>query len=179
MHLGRGMAESMPRITRQFVLILLYLLLGACVGSLLIPNIRFTNKIPVNTDFCFLARNPDLFESRRFISYAYVSSAQPHGFVLDSPSCPDEIASFTKQLDRKDYTEELDRKFHDNPHTSVPVLFEGIIYRPSFVKNALSAVRVRLGLSGDLNRTITIRAYKAVGEQKWDSKAQNWKPSAP
>jgi hypothetical protein len=37
-------------------------------------NIRLTNTIPVNADFCFLARNPDLFESRRFTSYACLFS---------------------------------------------------------------------------------------------------------
>lgn len=64
------------------------------MGSLVGPNIRLTNKIPVNVDFCFLARNPDLFESRRLITFAYISSAAPHGSVLDNPSCPDEIPIF-------------------------------------------------------------------------------------
>jgi len=173
------MAENMSTMTRQFFLRLSAFLLGVCVGSLVISNIRVTNRIPVNADFCFLARNPDLFESRRFISYAYISSAQPHGLVLDNPSCPDEILSFTEQLERRDHAQELNEKFRDDWKASVPVLFEGTVYRPSLVRNALFAARTRLGLSGDPNRTITIRAYEAVGNQKWDSTTQTWKPLSP
>jgi hypothetical protein len=169
----------MSTMTHQLILRLFAFSLGVCVGSLVIPNTKLINGVPVHTDFCFLARNPDLFESRRFISFAYISSAQPHGFVLDNPSCPDEIVSFGKQLDRQDHIQELDERFRRDPYASVPILFEGTLHRPSFVRNALFAVRSRLGLPGDLNRTITIRAYKAVGEHKWDSKKQTWNPVSP
>src|SRR5882672_946973 len=97
------MAENMSTMTRQFFLRLSAFLLGVCVGSLVISNIRVINRIPVNADFCFLARNLDLFELRRFISYAYISLAQPHGFVLDNPSCPDEILSFMEQFECRDH----------------------------------------------------------------------------
>jgi hypothetical protein len=163
-------------MTRQFAWTLCAFLLGVSAGSLFIPNIRLTNTIPVNTDFCFLARNPDLFQSRRFITYAHITSVQPHGYVLESPSCPDEILSFTESLDRQDHSQALEEKLRNDWMASVPVLFEGTPYRPSLVRNMFFAARARLGLSGDLNRIITIRAYKAVGEQKWDSKEQNWKP---
>jgi hypothetical protein len=173
------MAENMSTLRHQVFLRLCAFLLGVCVGSLVISNIRVTSRIPVNADFCFLARNPDLFESRRFISYAYISSAQPHGLVLDNPSCPDEILSFTERLDRQDLSQELEEKLRNDWMVSVPVLFEGTLYRPSLVRNMFFAARARLGLSGDLNRIITIRAYKAVAEQKWDSTTQTWKPLSP
>jgi len=175
MQFSGGVVFSMPRITHQFISILCSFFLGVCVGSLVVPNVRLANNIPVNTDFCFLARNPDLFESRRFITYTNISSAHPHGSVLDSPSCPDEIVSFTEQLERQDHNQELNEKLRDDWKASVPVLFEGTIYRPSLVSNLLFAARIRLGLSGNPNRTVTIKAYKALGEQEWDSKGQTWR----
>jgi len=161
---------------RQYLLTACFFLLGVCFGSLLLPNIRMTNQTPVNADFCLLARNPELFESRRFMSYAVVTSAQPHGYVLVNPSCPREAMVFWDKLDRQDHVEELNPIFRDHENISIPVLFEATLYRPSLFENFWNAARQRLGLSTDYDRRIAIRAFNAVGEQEWDPEKQAWKP---
>lgn len=153
-------------------------LLGICIGGLAIVSISIPNKTPVNTDFCFLARNPDLFESRRFITYADIYSVQPHGYGLVNPSCPDEFMVFRQELYSQDHVEEIDRMHRNEPNTSIPVVFEGTLYRPEHLRNLFFAVRVRLGLSGVKDARITIRAFKAVGEQRWDSTEGGWRPVA-
>lgn len=171
------MAENMPRIKMLYALSL-SCLLGIAIGSLLIPDLRLPNKTPVFVDFCFFARNPDLFESRRFITYGFVSSAQPHGYVLDNPSCADQIVSFTKQLETTDYAQELSDRFRNAPYAPVPVVFEAALDRSSLLRNFWYSAQVRRGLSGDPSRRVIIRAFKAVGEQKWNSSIQRWVPAS-
>jgi hypothetical protein len=169
MHVGgRGVVESMPGVIRQISSTVCLFLFGVCVGSVLIPDLRRPDKNPIRTDFCFLANNPQLFEFRRFVTYANMSSAAPHGFVLDSPSCPHEIVRFREELERQDHIQELHKRFLDNPYASVRVQFEGTVYRPSLLRRLLFTARAQVGLSGDDSRTITIRAVNAVGDQRLD-----------
>ena len=82
---------------------------------------------------------------------------------------------FWEKLDRQDHIEELNPIFRDHENISIPVLFEATLYRPSLLENFWYAARQRLGLSGNDTRTITIRAFNAVGEQEWDAEKQAWK----
>jgi hypothetical protein len=168
------MVESMSGVKHRNYLLISTFLLGICFGYLLVPDLRSRNAPVIDTDFCFLMHNPELFESRRFLTFAYISSAYPHGSVLDNPSCPDEIASFREEFERQDNVTELNQKALDQKHFSIPVLLEGMTYRSSFLKKTWFNIRTRLGLSGDGSRTITIRAIKAIGEQRWHSNEHAW-----
>ena len=138
---------------------------GVAVGSLWFPPYaRTSNKEPVNVDFCFLLRNPDLLGSRRFITYANITPLVPHAPVLESGACPNMGASFVEQLDRQDFISELNRRFHNNPYDPVRVEFEGTLYKPSLLRRLWFGTVMKFGLRGDQTPPITIRAYKAVGD---------------
>ena len=142
--------------------------LGVGVGSLRVPLYEGRNsREPVNVDFCFLLRNPDLIGSRRFITHASITPAVPHKAVLASEACPDLGASFTEHLDRQDFNAELNRRFHDDPYDPVFVEFEGTQYRPSLVRGLwfrmVNEFGFKLGFHRDQTAPIAIRAYKAIG----------------
>jgi hypothetical protein len=122
------------------------------------------NGSPVSVDLCFLIRNPDLIGSRRFITSARIASAFPHGSVLESDSCPKRGSSFSEQLDHQDFNAELTQRFKKDPYGSVPVLFEGTLYRPSLVRGAWFRLVNRFGIH-DQTAPITIRRYRAVGNK--------------
>jgi hypothetical protein len=178
---SRNIGINMSTITRRLALTLSCFLLGVGVGILAIPHSNFVRKTPVNADFCFLARNPDIFESRRFVTYASVSSIQPHGYVLVNAQCPDIGVPFVVQRDHEELYEELRQKFRDDPYTSVPILFEGTVYVRSALAIWWYVVKVRMHLSGGQapDGTVTIRAYKAVGEETWDPSTQSWRSAHP
>ena len=175
--LSRNIDVNMPTITRRLVLTLFSFLLGVGVGILAIPHSSFVGKMPVNADFCFLARNPDLFESRRFVTYGEISSIQPHGYVLINPRCPDIGVPFVVQRDHEELYEELRQKFRDDPYAPVPILFEGTVYARSAVAIWWYMVKVRMHFAGGEtpDGTMTIRAYKVGGEQTWDPSTQSWR----
>lgn len=163
----------------KFILVICSLSLGLLLGNLLFSDARFRNKQPIHANFCFLATNPDLFGSRRFITYAFISSAQPHGWVLDNPSCPDRILSFTEQLEDRSYREELSQRLRNAPQTSVPVVIEATFHRPSILGRLFTMTKLRLGFSADSGRLVTVKSYKSLGEQRWDPKESRWSPFSP
>jgi hypothetical protein len=166
---------------RQLLLMICCFLVGVCIGSLVVPSSRSNKRIPISADFCFVVRNPSFFESTRFITYASISSAQPHGYILTSPSCPDLGVPFRQRLDREDLRKQVQQKLRDDPYTSIPILFEGTVYTRSTLAVWWDIVKTRLRLSKneDPNGTVTIRAFKAVGEQTWDQSTQSWRSAHP
>jgi hypothetical protein len=139
-------------------------LLGFGAGSLRFPITGSCAENPVSVDLCFLFRNPDLIGSRRFITSARIAFVYPHGAVLESDLCPKRGGSFTEQLDRQDFDAELNQRFKDDPYGSVPVLFEGTLYRPSLASRLWFGVANKFGI-WDRTSEITIRRYRAVGKQ--------------
>jgi hypothetical protein len=140
-------------------------LLGVSLGSLRNSwDERKSDGSPVSVDLCFLFRNPDLIGSRRFITSARIASAFPHGSVLESDSCPKRGAGFSEQLDHQNFEAELTQRFKNDPYGSVPVLFEGTLYRPSLFRRVWFTVVNRFGIR-DQTAPITIRRYRAVGNQ--------------
>lgn len=138
--------------------------LGIGVGSLLFRGAKSEVENPVPVDLCFLIRNPDLIGSRRFITSAKITPAFPHEAVLTSDLCPKRGASFSEKLDRQNFDAELNQRFKDDPYDPVPVLFEGTLYRPSFVSRLWFGVVNKLGVH-DETPPITIRLYRAVGKR--------------
>lgn len=119
---------------------------------------------PVTVDLCFLIRSPDLIGSRRFITSAVIASAFPHGAVLESESCPKRGASFAEELESQDFTEELNQRFKKDPYGSVPVLFEGTLYRPPLFRRMWFRLVNRFG-EHDKRAPIIVKKYRAVGKQ--------------
>lgn len=155
---------TMVRMMRAIFFSLCSFALGVGIGSLRFPPYPTTsNREPVNVDFCFLLRNPDLIGSRRFITEARITPLVPHAPALESDSCPDMAASFAEQLDRQDFSSALDRRFHDDPYSPVHVEFEGTLYRPSLVRRLWFGTAVNFGLHGDPTPPITIRAFRTAG----------------
>jgi hypothetical protein len=127
-----------------------------------------SSEKPVPVDVCFLFRNPDLIGSRRFITSAVIASAFPHGAVLESESCPKRGASFTEELENQDFTAELNQRFKEDPYGSVPVLFEGTLYRPALLRRIWFRIANHYG-AHDQRAPIIVKRYKAVGK-KGDTK---------
>lgn len=140
-------------------------LLGCALGDFL--NTRYEARSienPVPVDVCFLFRNPGLIGSRRFITSAVIASAFPHGAVLESELCPKRGSGFTEELETQDFTQELNRIFKEDPYGSVPVLFEGTLYRPSLIRRVWFSLMNRFG-SNDRKGLIIVKRYRAVGKQ--------------
>ena len=161
----------MSPMKRNALVALVFFSLGVWVGSIRVPSYGFDHKGVVQADFCFILRNPDLIGSRRFMTSANIEPIFPHAAVLESDSCPRmgasfSSASFTEALDRQDHNAELNQIFRNDPYDSVPVVFEGTLYRPSLLRRLWYGARTRLGLSGDETAPITIRAYDWVGEDE-------------
>jgi hypothetical protein len=152
----------MPTMKRTILFGLCMFALGIAVGSLRFTSVGSASENPVHVDFCFLIQNPDLIGSRRFITDATIVSIFPHGSILESDSCPKRGASFSEKLDAPDFVPELRMKFHDDPYASVPVLFEGTLYRQALPVRLWYGVMNRFGLR-DKTAPITVRRYKAVG----------------
>jgi hypothetical protein len=166
----------MRRIRLAILISLCSFVLGVAVGSLTVaPYEGRGHNQPVPVDFCFLILNPELIGSRRFITEAQITPNSPHATMLESASCPELASGFVEQLDRKDLASELERRFHADPYSPVPVEFEGTMYRPSLVRRMWYAVAANFGMHGYSTPPITIRAYRAIG----DSKAQFSPSSAP
>lgn len=138
--------------------------IGLAVESLRCDAPWSGGESPVSVDVCFLFRNSDLVGSRRFITSARIASALPHGSILESDSCPKRGSSFAEQLDRPDFDTELNQRFRDDPYGSVPVLFEGTLYRPTFLRRLWFGVANIFGVY-DHTPLITVRLYKAVGKR--------------
>jgi hypothetical protein len=151
---------------------------GIGVGSLRFPIVGSSTENPVSVDLCFLIRNPDLIGSRRFITTAKIAPAFPHEPGLVSDSCPKRGAGFTEKLDRQDFVAELNRIFENDPYDSVPVIFEGTLYRPSLIRRLWFGIATRFGVH-DQTAPITIRRYRAVGKQNGDSKLMELPDSHP
>ena len=167
----------MHRMKHPIILGLCAFVLGLGVGSLRFPGAGSRGEKPVPVDLCFLIRNPDLIGSRRFITSARIAPNLPHEAMLESDSCPKRAAGFSEQLDRQDFDAELNQRFKDDPYGSVQVLFEGTLYRPSFVRRAWFGVTNRFGVH-DQTAPIVIRLYRAVGKQG-DSKLIDLPDSPP
>jgi len=120
-----------------------------------------SSEKPVTVDVCFLFHNPDLIGSRRFITSAVIASASPHGAVLESESCPKRGASFTEELENQDFTAELNQRFKEDPYGSMPVLFEGTLYRPVLLSRIWFGFANRFG-ARDQRAPIIVKRYKAV-----------------
>ena len=141
---------------------------GFAVGNLGLLNARPNNKQPLDVDFCFLLRNPDLIGSRRFATHANIVTVFPHGLVLESDSCPEMATPFAEHLDGPDHvSEQFKRKFSSDPYdfASVSTTFEGTLYRPSLVHRMWFRLRGRFGI-WDRRPPITIRAFKAIENYK-------------
>ena len=159
----------MRGMSRTVVVGSIVLLLGSAIGIATFADFGDETRSPVCADFCFIIRNPDLIGSRRFITYARITPTFPHAPVLVNDQCPKRGAGFTEQLDRRDFDAELNQRFRKDPYSSVPVSFEGTLYRPSLVRRLWFGTIRKFGFSGDQAAPITIRAYRSVGEEKGNS----------
>jgi hypothetical protein len=159
-----GSRFDMDGMKYSIILVFCAFFLGFGIGSLRVRSTESGVESPVCVDLCFLIRNPELVGSRRFITSALITSIQPHGEVLVSDSCPKRAAGFSEQLDRQDFISELNRRFKDHPYGSVPVLFEGTLYRPSLVRGLWFGAVNRFGVH-DQTAPIAIRLYRAIGRR--------------
>jgi len=139
--------------------------LGVWVGTLKTTSDFSGEGQLLKTHLCLILRHPELIGARRFATKASIVSIQPHGSVLQSPDCPLISASFSESLDRRDHDSELNEIFKRDPYASVPVTFEGQLYRPSLIKKFWYQMMNGLGVQ-DQTAPIVVHSYNSVGKDE-------------
>jgi hypothetical protein len=143
---------------------LLFFAGGFVVGAFLYGRQNRSNSIPIETPYCFLAQNRDLFASRQIVTSAQIWVLE-HGMSLADPGCLDGALSFTASRDIGGKVDELNAKLRAvEPLHKLPVTLVGTLHVGSRIENAYRWTRYNLGLSIRPQPEFIIDRVVSVGE---------------
>jgi hypothetical protein len=138
---------------------------GFVVGAFLFGRQNRSNTTPIETSYCFLAHNIDLFADRQIVTSAQIWIGM-HGMALvDDPGCSDGALGFTASTDIGGKVDELNAKIRTVKILGkLPVTFIGTPHVPSRIENAYRWARYHVGLSVGPAPVVIINKVVSVGE---------------
>jgi hypothetical protein len=141
------------------ILLLIVFASGLFIGAFVFGHQKQPSKTPIETSFCFLQHNLELFAERQFLTSAHMWF-DLHGGALLDPACSKGVLTYKPAPDlgnlQREFAGEVSSELARHTYVDIPITFIGKLNSPSRLESAFFWMESRIGKKVKRKPDVTI-----------------------